>query len=184
MSASSAQGRKRSAQITVIAVLIIAALCVIALLVTGGNDDTGSGTHAVTSSGTVKPTFRTSPKPTAPRSSAQKSASQKSTTQKRSTQSSKIPTHALGTLELIDAGQWPDAADAPGTRGGINFRNNEGLLPRTGSDGRRLRFQEWDVNPKKPGRSRDAERIITADDGSAWYTDDHYRSFTRIRGPN
>jgi hypothetical protein len=96
----------------------------------------------------------------------QKSASQKSTTQKRSTQSSKIPTHALATLELIDAGQWPDAADAPGTRGGINFRNNEGLLPRTGSDGRRLRFQEWDVNPKKPGRSRDAERIITADDGN------------------
>ena len=35
------------------------------------------------------------------------------------------------------------------------------------------------MNLKKPGRSRDAERIITADDGSAWYTDDHYRSFTR-----
>lgn len=47
-----------------------------------------------------------------------------------------------------------------------------------------LRFQEWDVNPKKPGRGRDAERIITADDGSAWYTDDHYRSFKQIRGPN
>ena len=34
------------------------------------------------------------------------------------------------------------------------------------------------------GRGRDAERIITADDGSAWYTDDHYRSFKQIRGPN
>ena len=79
-----------------------------------------------------------------------------------------------------DAGKWPEAANAPGTRGGTNFRNNEGLLPRTGSDGRRLRFQEWDVNPKKPGRGRDAERIITADDGSAWYTDDHYSSFRRI----
>ncbi|GAC57004.1 putative guanyl-specific ribonuclease [Gordonia hirsuta DSM 44140 = NBRC 16056] len=95
-----------------------------------------------------------------------------------------VPARVTAILALIDAGQWPDAANAPGTQGGRTFGNYEGLLPTTGPDGRRLRFQEWDVNPKKPGRGRDAERIVTANDGSAWYTLDHYRSFTQIRGPS
>lgn len=93
------------------------------------------------------------------------------------------PARVLATLELIDAGDWPEAANAPGTRGGQTFRNNEGRLPATGADGARLRFQEWDVNPKERGRGRDAERIVTANDGSAWYTLDHYRTFVQIRGP-
>lgn len=97
---------------------------------------------------------------------------------------SPAPERVLRTLALIDADRWPAAANAPGTQGGRTFGNREGLLPRTGADGRQLRFQEWDVNPKKPGRGRDAERIVTADDGSAWYTLDHYRSFVRIRGPS
>lgn len=92
------------------------------------------------------------------------------------------PERVVRTLALIDAGRWPGAADAPGTRGGRTFRNNEGLLPRTDSTGARARYQEWDVNPKRPGRGRDAERIITGADGSAWYTLDHYRSFHQIRG--
>ncbi|GAA3968779.1 ribonuclease domain-containing protein [Gordonia caeni] len=93
------------------------------------------------------------------------------------------PARVLATLELIDSGDWPEAANAPGTRGGQTFRNNEGLLPATGANGARLRFQEWDVNPKERGRGRDAERIVTANDGSAWYTLDHYRTFVQIRGP-
>lgn len=93
------------------------------------------------------------------------------------------PQRVSATLALIDAGQWPAAANAPGTRGGTRFGNNEGLLPKTGPTGQRLTFQEWDVNPKKPNRGRDAERIITANDGSAWYTLDHYRTFVQIRGP-
>lgn len=98
-------------------------------------------------------------------------------------QTTVAPDRVMRTLALIDAGLWPEAAQAPGTRGGATFRNNERRLPTTGADGRRLRFQEWDVNPKKPHRGRDAERVVTADDGSAWFTLDHYRSFTQIRGP-
>ncbi len=93
------------------------------------------------------------------------------------------PDRVVRTLRLVDAGEWPEAANAPGTSGGRTFRNNEGHLPRTDSTGARARYREWDVNPKKPGRSRDAERIITGADGSAWYTLDHYRSFHQIRGP-
>jgi guanyl-specific ribonuclease Sa len=94
------------------------------------------------------------------------------------------PDRVVRTLSLIDAGEWPAAANAPGTSGGRTFRNNEGQLPSTDSTGARARYREWDVNPKKPGRSRDAERIITGADGSAWYTLDHYRSFHQIRGPS
>ncbi|WAC53780.1 ribonuclease domain-containing protein [Gordonia sp. SL306] len=95
-----------------------------------------------------------------------------------------VPAHVLHTLALIDAGTWPEAADAPGTRGGDIFRNSEGNLPATDGRGRRITYREWDVNPKEPGRSRDAERIVTGGEGSAWYTADHYRTFVKIRGPD
>ncbi|GAB17598.1 putative guanyl-specific ribonuclease [Gordonia effusa NBRC 100432] len=95
-----------------------------------------------------------------------------------------MPARVSATLALIDAGRWPEAANAPGTQGGRTFRNNEGRLPRKAASGKAMRYQEWDVNAKAPNRGRDAERIITAADGSAWYSLDHYRTFIKIRGPN
>ncbi|WP_245670790.1 ribonuclease domain-containing protein [Nocardia flavorosea] len=92
-----------------------------------------------------------------------------------------VPERAYETLDEIDAGRWPDSANAPGTKGGITFQNREGRLPATDDSGTRVKYQEWDVNPKKPGQSRDAERIVTGSDGSAWYTGDHYDTFTRMR---
>ncbi|MBF6172580.1 ribonuclease domain-containing protein [Nocardia blacklockiae] len=92
-----------------------------------------------------------------------------------------VPDRAWRTLQLIDAGQWPDAANSPGTKGGGTWSNREGQLPATDGGGNRIAYREWDVNPKQPGQSRDAERIVTGSDGSAWYTGDHYRSFTRMR---
>ena len=92
-----------------------------------------------------------------------------------------IPDHAWQTLEFIDAGDWPDAADAPGTKGGQSWRNRDGDLPRQDSSGTPITYREWDVNPKQRGQSRDAERIVTGSDGSAWYTADHYDSFERMR---
>ena len=92
-----------------------------------------------------------------------------------------IPDRAWQTLEYIDAGDWPDAADAPGTRGGQSWQNRDGDLPRKDGSGATITYQEWDVNPKKRGQSRDAERIVTGSDGSAWYTGDHYETFERMR---
>ena len=40
--------------------------------------------------------------------------------------------------------------------------------------------KKYDVNPYVPGQNRGAERIVIGDDGSVWYTNDHYYSFTRI----
>lgn len=54
------------------------------------------------------------------------------------------------------------------------------VLPQVDGAGTPITYQEWDVNPAGPG-GRDAVRIVTGNDGSAWYTEDHYGTFTRIR---
>ncbi|MEU8896994.1 ribonuclease domain-containing protein [Nocardia sp. NPDC048505] len=92
-----------------------------------------------------------------------------------------VPDRAYATLREIDAGRWPQSANAPGTKGGDQWMNRGSKLPRTDSAGKAVTYQEWDVNPKQRNRSRDAERIVTGSDGSAWYTADHYETFTRMR---
>ncbi|MFI6997834.1 ribonuclease domain-containing protein [Nocardia sp. NPDC050175] len=92
-----------------------------------------------------------------------------------------VPAHAYDTLAEIDAGRWPGSANAPGTKGGDRWMNRGGTLAAKDPAGKPITYQEWDVNPKQRGRSRDAERIVTGSDGSAWYTGDHYETFTRMR---
>ena len=55
--------------------------------------------------------------------------------------------------------------------GGDRFGNYEGLLP----DGK---YKECDVN--YDGGYRDAERLIYGEDGSVYYTNDPYKSFTQL----
>jgi len=60
----------------------------------------------------------------------------------------------------------------PGYVGGRTFSNRERRLPR-GS------YREYDVNPKKSGRNRGTERIVIEQrTGKAYYTRDHYETFT------
>ncbi|MBB6499407.1 ribonuclease domain-containing protein [Pedobacter cryoconitis] len=58
--------------------------------------------------------------------------------------------------------------------GGTVFQNREGLLPQG------VNYKEYDVNPKVSGQNRGTERIILGDDGSRYYTNDHYQSFTQF----
>ena len=61
---------------------------------------------------------------------------------------------------------------APGKSiGGDSFGNREGLLPQG-------RYHECDVN--FDGGFRGSERLIYGEDGSIWYTSDHYESFTQL----
>ncbi|WP_278265031.1 ribonuclease domain-containing protein [Nocardia sp. AG03] len=92
-----------------------------------------------------------------------------------------VPDRAYATLVEIDAGRWPGSANAVGTKGGEQWMNRGTKLPPKDSAGAPVTYQEWDVNPKQRNRSRDAERIVTGSDGSAWYTGDHYETFTRMR---
>ncbi len=81
-----------------------------------------------------------------------------------------LPAQAHDTLTLIaKGGPYPYEDD------GIVFQNREGLLPREQSGF----YHEYTV--ETPGESdRGARRIVQADDGALYYTDDHYRSFKRI----
>lgn len=84
-----------------------------------------------------------------------------------------LPPEALATLDLIAAGgPYPHEQD------GDTFFNREGLLP-TAEEGF---YREYTV-PTPGADDRGPRRIVTGRDGTAYYTADHYDSFTRIRDP-
>ncbi len=68
-----------------------------------------------------------------------------------------------------------------GYLGGRVFTNRERIVPDTDAQGDPIHYQEWDVNPKIQGQNRGSERILTGSDGRAWYTNDHYQTFTEIK---
>ncbi|WP_446665262.1 ribonuclease domain-containing protein [Flexivirga sp. B27] len=81
-----------------------------------------------------------------------------------------LPAEARDTMRLIaSGGPYPYHQD------GTVFQNRERLLPRESSG----YYHEFTV--KTPGSpDRGARRIISARDGTLYYTDDHYNSFRRI----
>ncbi len=82
-----------------------------------------------------------------------------------------LPPEARQTLARIrQGGPFPYAKD------GAVFHNREGLLPARP----RGYYREYTV-PTPGARHRGARRIVAGRDGDLWYTDDHYRSFQRIR---
>ena len=88
-----------------------------------------------------------------------------------------IPDKVLKVLKVVD-----DKGEAPdGYEGGRTFLNVEKHLPMSDEKGRRIKYREWDVNPLKMGVNRGVERLITGSDGSAYYTDDHYKTFKKFR---
>lgn len=81
-----------------------------------------------------------------------------------------VPQKVIDVLNYVKAhGEAPK-----GYVGGRVFQNREHRLPETTT------YNEWDVNPKVNGQNRGAERLITGKDKSAYYTNDHYRTFKRI----
>ncbi|MFO0807382.1 MAG: dienelactone hydrolase family protein [Gemmataceae bacterium] len=88
-----------------------------------------------------------------------------------------IPEKVLKILAYVDE----HGEAMPNYEGGRTFGNFERRLVLNDSQGRRIRYREWDVNPLRPGVNRGAERLVTGSDGSAYFTDDHYNSFKKIR---
>jgi len=65
--------------------------------------------------------------------------------------------------------------------GGRTFGNFEKRLPLKDQNLKPMRYREWDVNQKKKGKNRGAERLITSENRRAWYTRDHYETFIEIK---
>jgi ribonuclease T1 len=75
-----------------------------------------------------------------------------------------------------------ETGEAPaGYVGGRIFQNRERHLPSKDAQNKKIKYQEWDVNPKKRGKNRGTERLITGSDDKAWYTNDHYATFTEVK---
>jgi ribonuclease T1 len=86
-----------------------------------------------------------------------------------------LPQEARTTLSLIKKG-----GSFPFDKDGVVFGNRENLLPKRARD----HYSEYTV--ATPGkRSRGTRRIVAGGDpktsGEYYYSDDHYRSFRRIR---
>ncbi|KRF33255.1 polymorphic toxin-type HINT domain-containing protein [Yonghaparkia sp. Soil809] len=88
------------------------------------------------------------------------------------------PEKVAKTLDRVDS----VGAPFPNTSGGRIWRNDRSQLPNRTSDGNAVTYREWDVDPRIPGFSRNADRLVTGSNGSAYYTNDHYGSFFMIRG--
>lgn len=87
---------------------------------------------------------------------------------------SSLTTPPQKVYDLLTQLKKRDGMPLPGYVGGRDFQNRERRLPR-GS------YREYDVNPKRRGRGRDAERIvIERRTGKAYYTGDHYRTFVPL----
>ena len=85
--------------------------------------------------------------------------------------SATLPHEARETLALIRSG-----GPFPYHKDGSVFGNRESMLPKR----ERGYYREYTV--RTPGaRDRGARRIIAGRNGEYYYTDDHYRSFRRIR---
>ncbi|CCG98471.1 guanine-specific ribonuclease N1 and T1 [Fibrella aestuarina BUZ 2] len=87
-----------------------------------------------------------------------------------------IPRKVYDVLAYVNA----NGRAMAGYVGGRRFGNFENHLPRSDTDGKPIRYQEWDVNPKMSGRNRGTERLVTGSDGRAWYTNDHYNTFVEV----
>lgn len=85
-----------------------------------------------------------------------------------------LPVEARETIALIDAG-----GPFPYDRDGAVFENRERRLPAHD----RGYWREYTVDT--PGSDdRGARRLVEGEAGDLYYTDDHYGSFRRIRGPS
>jgi ribonuclease T1 len=65
--------------------------------------------------------------------------------------------------------------------GGRQFMNYEKILPQVDENGNKIKYREWDVNPKIEGKNRGKERLVSSEDGIFYYTNDHYQSFIEVK---
>ena len=80
--------------------------------------------------------------------------------------------------DMINQIKGNNGTPPKGYKGGRTFSNEPVGGGQKLPDG--INYKEYDVNPYVKGQGRRTERIVIGDDGSSWYTNDHYNTFTKI----
>lgn len=111
-----------------------------------------------------------------PKGETKKSVSEKQSTDSQTFKKENTPRKVYEVLKYIRKNN----AAPDGYVGGRKFGNYEKLLPQKDENGRKINYQEWDVNPKQEGKNRGAERLITGSNGKAYFTKNHYKSFIEV----
>lgn len=101
--------------------------------------------------------------------------------QKKERQDSKlinenIPQKAFQFCDLIKKNKFPKNEYV----GGRKFKNLERNLRIKDSFGKKINYQEWDINKKIKGKNRGKERLVSGSDGTCYYTNNHYKSFILV----
>ena len=86
-----------------------------------------------------------------------------------------VPQHAWDTLNYI---KNHNGSPPKGYKGGTPF-SNDGRNGGTRLPDNYKPFYEYDIHPKVAGQGRGMERIVIGS-GAAWYTCDHYFTFTQM----
>ena len=88
------------------------------------------------------------------------------------TKDNKVPEKVYDVLDKIEKN---NGTPPSGYKGGKIFQNSDKKLPEGTT------YKEYDVNPNIAGQNRGSERIVIGNDGTVWYTNDHYETFLKMK---
>lgn len=93
----------------------------------------------------------------------------------------KFPTNVRLAYERYTEVGWRGnySGQTPRTAANKSYRNKDNQLPQVDNNGNPIIYKEFDVN-NYIGPKRDSERFVRGSDGSVYYTNNHYKSFTKI----
>ena len=98
---------------------------------------------------------------------------------------SEMPQDVQESYQRYKEAGWPQTPRLPGQSSGTfadkPWQNRNGDLPTQKSDGVPITYREHDVHDKVTGQNRDGCRFVTGSDGSVYYTNDHYGTFTKLQ---
>lgn len=88
-------------------------------------------------------------------------------------------------VDVVEYATKNNGAARSGYKGGGSFPNDGRgggqVLPKADSNGNPINYKEYDVNPYQKGVNRGSERVVIGSDSKAYYTNDHYKTFTQIQ---
>ena len=90
--------------------------------------------------------------------------------------------HEKNMFQKYEKSGWNGQVSGGPSHAGGKYRNdgsaNSAILPAKNKNGE-ITYKEFDINQTTTGR--DSYRFIKGSDGSVYYTNDHYKTFTRIK---